>query len=34
MTGLAAMVTASLVAYAAICAVIMLSPALWRPQKR
>jgi putative MATE family efflux protein len=34
MTGLAAMVTASLSAYAAICAVIMLSPALWRPEPR
>jgi Na+-driven multidrug efflux pump len=34
MPGLAAMVTASLSAYAAICAVIMLSPALWRPEPR
>ena len=34
MAGLAAMVTASLAAYAAICAVIMLSPALWRTDPR
>ena len=34
MTGLAAMVTASLAAYAAICAVIMLLPGIWRPEKR
>jgi putative MATE family efflux protein len=34
MTGLAAMVTASLVAYAAICAMIMLSPSIWRAEPR
>jgi Na+-driven multidrug efflux pump len=34
MTGLAAMVTASLIAYAIICALIMLSPAIWRVEKR
>jgi putative MATE family efflux protein len=32
MTGLAVMVTMSLAAYAAICAMIMLSPATWRPE--
>jgi putative MATE family efflux protein len=32
MTGLATMVTVSLAAYAAICALIMLSPATWRPE--
>jgi putative MATE family efflux protein len=32
MTGLAAMVTISLAVYAAICAVMMLSPATWRPE--
>jgi putative MATE family efflux protein len=32
-TGLAIMVTASLAAYAAICAAIMLSPATWRPEQ-
>jgi hypothetical protein len=30
MAGLAAMVALSLVAYAAICAIVMLSPAVWR----
>jgi putative MATE family efflux protein len=30
MAGLASMVTASLIAYAAICAIIMVSPAIWR----
>ena len=34
MTGLAAMVTASLVAYAAICGMIMLSPSIWRAEPR
>ncbi len=34
MTGLAIMITASLAAYAAICAAIMLSPATWRPESR
>lgn len=34
MAGLAAMVTASLAAYAVICAIIMLSPAVWRAEKR
>jgi Na+-driven multidrug efflux pump len=34
MTGLAAMVTASLIAYAVICALIMLSPTVWRAEKR
>src|SRR6266436_8326188 len=33
MTGLASMVTASLVAYAAICTVVMFSGAVWRAQK-
>lgn len=33
MAGLAAMVTTSLAAYAAICAVLMLSPAIWRAGK-
>jgi putative MATE family efflux protein len=33
MAGLAAMVTASLIAYAVICALIMLSPAIWRAEK-
>lgn len=32
MTGLAAMVSASLVAYAAVCAMIMLRPSIWRSQ--
>jgi len=30
MAGLASMVTASLVAYAAICTIVMVSPAVWR----
>jgi len=30
MAGLASMVTASLIAYAAICAIVMVSPAVWR----
>jgi putative MATE family efflux protein len=34
MAGLASMVTASLVAYAAICAIVMLSPAVWARGKR
>lgn len=34
MTGLASMVAASLVAYAAIGAIVMLSPAVWRPSRR
>jgi MATE family, multidrug efflux pump len=34
MAGLAAMVTASLAAYAVICAIVMLSPAIWRAEKR
>jgi hypothetical protein len=29
----AAMVAASLAAYAVICAIIMLSPAIWRAEK-
>jgi putative MATE family efflux protein len=33
MTGLAAMVTTSLAAYAAICAVVMMSNTIWRPKK-
>ena len=33
MTGLASMVTVSLIAYAAICSFIMLSPSVWRPEK-
>jgi len=34
MTGLASMVTASLVAYAAICTVVMVSPSIWARGKR
>jgi putative MATE family efflux protein len=34
MLGLAAMVTASLIAYAAICTVVMLSDSVWRPEPR
>jgi MATE family, multidrug efflux pump len=34
MAGLASMVTASLAAYAILCALIMLSPAVWRAEKR
>jgi hypothetical protein len=34
MTGLAAMVTVSLAAYAVICVLIMLSPATWRAEPR
>jgi putative MATE family efflux protein len=34
MTGLAAMVAASLVAYAGICAVVMTSKSVWRPKWR
>jgi Na+-driven multidrug efflux pump len=34
MAGLATMVTLSLAAYAAICALIMLSPATWRAEQR
>jgi putative MATE family efflux protein len=34
MAGLAAMVAASLAAYAIICALVMLSPAIWRAEKR
>jgi len=34
MKGLAAMMTASLVAYAAIFALVMFSPSAWRPEKR
>jgi hypothetical protein len=34
MAGLAVMVTASLAAYAVICAIIMLSPAVWRAERR
>jgi Na+-driven multidrug efflux pump len=34
MAGLASTVTASLVAYAAICAIVMLSPAVWARGKR
>ena len=30
MTGLASMVTVSLIAYAAICTVVMLSNSVWR----
>jgi hypothetical protein len=30
MAGLASMVTASLIAYAAICTIVMVSPAVWR----
>jgi putative MATE family efflux protein len=33
MAGVAAMVAASLAAYAVICAIIMLSPAIWRAEK-
>ena len=33
MAGLAAMVTASLLAYAAICTVVMLSHAVWRAEE-
>jgi putative MATE family efflux protein len=33
MTGLASMVTVSLIAYAAICSCIMLSRSVWRPEK-
>jgi hypothetical protein len=32
MAGLAAMVTASLAAYAVICVLIMLSPSTWRSE--
>jgi len=34
MLGLAAMVTASLIAYAAICTVVMLSDSVWKPESR
>jgi putative MATE family efflux protein len=34
MTGLAAMVTASLIAYAAVCAAIMLSDSIWKADAR
>ena len=34
MTGLAAMVTVSLAAYAVICVLIMLSPSTWRAEPR
>jgi MATE family, multidrug efflux pump len=34
MTGLASMVTASLIAYAAICAIVMVSPSVWRRARR
>jgi Na+-driven multidrug efflux pump len=34
MAGLASLVTASLVAYAAICATIMFSRSIWRPEPR
>jgi Na+-driven multidrug efflux pump len=34
MTGLAAMVAASLVAYAAICAIVLASKSVWRPNGR
>jgi MATE family, multidrug efflux pump len=34
MAGLAAMVTASLVAYATVCAIVMLSPAIWGRDRR
>jgi putative MATE family efflux protein len=34
MAGLASLVTASLVAYAAICATILLSRSIWRPEPR
>jgi MATE family, multidrug efflux pump len=34
MAALSAMVTASLVAYAAICSIVMLSRSVWRPDKR
>jgi putative MATE family efflux protein len=34
MAGLAAMVTASLIAYAAICSLIMISPRVWRPEEK
>jgi hypothetical protein len=34
MPGLAAMVTTSLAAYAAVCAVVMKSNAIWRPKAR
>jgi Na+-driven multidrug efflux pump len=33
MTGLAAMVTTALGAYAAVCGVVMMSNAIWRPKK-
>jgi Na+-driven multidrug efflux pump len=33
MAGVATMVTGSLAAYAIVCAIIMLSPAIWRPKK-
>jgi Na+-driven multidrug efflux pump len=33
MAGLAAMVTVSLIAYAAICSLIMRSPGVWRPEE-
>jgi putative MATE family efflux protein len=33
MAGLATMVTVSLIAYAAICSIIMLSPSVWRPEE-
>src|SRR5262249_42142925 len=33
MAGLAAMVTVSLIAYAAICSMIMLSRNVWRPEE-
>jgi putative MATE family efflux protein len=33
MTGLASMVTTALAAYAAVCAVVMMSNAIWRPKK-
>jgi putative MATE family efflux protein len=34
MPGLAALVTASLIAYAAICTVVMLSDSVWKPEPR
>ncbi|HSZ98152.1 MAG TPA: MATE family efflux transporter, partial [Bradyrhizobium sp.] len=34
MLGLAAMITASLIAYAAICTVVMLSDSVWKPEPR
>jgi len=34
MAGLATMVSASLIAYAAVCAMILLSSSIWRPERR